>query len=58
MLGQHGAIFKNVCTICGLLMAYIKNKSGTQQVRVNFLYSDVAEVTGQSGTKTKSKYLT
>lgn len=35
-------------------MAYIKKKkkkSGIQQVRVNFLYSDVAEVTGQSGTK-------
>lgn len=37
-------------------MAYIK-KSGTQQVRVNFPYSDVAEVTGQSGTESKSKYL-
>lgn len=45
-VGSAWCHLKDVCTISGLAMVLVK-ESGTQQARVNFLYSDVAEVTGQ-----------
>lgn len=45
-VGSAWCHLKGVCMICRLALVLVK-ESGTQQARVNFLYSDVAEVTRQ-----------